>query len=124
MKNLKYQRGLTMWGMIFVLGVLGFTLFVTFKLIPPYTNDLKVKKALESMAKENPGSREAILTALDKRFQIDDTRNVNLRKDLTFEARGNQTAVVIAYDVVIPLMGNISLLIDFRHSVNVSAGGG
>jgi len=121
------QRGMTMWGMIFILFILGFTLFVLFKLLPVYLNDLKVGTAMKSMQQEAKGgrlSRAEIIMALDKRLVLDDTQHVDVRKDLTFEAQGNQVKVRIAYEVVTPLFANVSILISFDHSALVSGGGG
>jgi len=121
------QRGMTMWGMIFILFVLGFTLFVLFKLLPVYLNDLKVGTAMKSMQQEAKGgrlSRAEIIMALDKRLVLDDTQHVDVRKDTTFEAQGNQVKVRIAYEVVTPLLANVSILISFDHSALVSGGGG
>ena len=42
MGHKKLQKGMTFWGLSFVLGVLAFFLFLLFKLLPPYLIDLKV----------------------------------------------------------------------------------
>jgi len=119
------QRGMTMWSLIFVLAVLGFTLFVGFKLIPVYLNDMKVKSAVQGLGTETRGqvlTYHEIVIALDKRFQIDDIQRVDLKKHLIIQARGGQRDVSIAYEVVIPLFGNISILIDFEHHTLISGG--
>jgi len=126
MSDMRHQRGMTMWGMIFVLFILGFCLFITFKLFPVYMNDLKVANALKSVGSELKGgapTRTEIIIALVKRMNIDDFTGVNFDKDLTIQAKGTGREVAITYDVVVPLFGNISLLLDFRHSAYVSGGG-
>jgi len=126
MKSFRYQRGMTMWGMIFVLFVLGFCLFITFKLFPVYMNDIKVSNALKSVSNELKGgapTRTDIIVALVKRMNIDDFTGVNFDKDLTIQAKGTGREVLIVYDVVVPLFANISLLLDFKHSAYVSGGG-
>jgi len=126
MNDIQRQRGITMWGMIFVLFVLGFCLFVTFKLFPVYMNDLKVSNALKSLGTEmrgNAPTRDAILEALAKRMNIDDFGHVDLNKDVKIQAKGTGREVAITYEVVVPLFANISILLDFNHSTTVAGGG-
>jgi uncharacterized protein DUF4845 len=113
------QRGMTMWGLLFVLGVLAFVLFIGFKLFPPYLEDFKVKAALDSLARQpdfSSMSRGDMAGALDKRFDIDDITGVNLSKDLTVETQGRLKRVRIRYEKVVPIVANISLLLEFEHS--------
>lgn len=126
MNDIQRQRGITMWGMIFILAVLGFSLFITFKLFPVYMNDLKVSNALKSVGTEMRGgasSREAIIDALAKRWAIDEFSHVDFNKDITIQSKGTGREVRIAYEVVVPLFGNLAILVNFDHSTYISGGG-
>ena len=125
MHNHQRQRGMTFWGLSFVLGVLAFSLFLLFKLFPPYMEDFKVKAALDSLARQpdvGSLSRADIASALDKRFDIDNITAVKLAKDLTVEARGRTKVIRIRYENVIPIVANVSVLLEFDHAKEVRSG--
>ena len=125
MKSPVTQRGITMWGVLFILGVLAFFLFLLFKLFPPYMTDLKVKSALDSLAKQSDvGSlgKGEISEALSKRFDIDMVEGINLGTALVVETRGRMKVIRIQYEQVIPMAGNISALLEFSHEKQVATG--
>ena len=122
MQNRKYQSGMTMWGMLFVLGTLAFFLFILFKLIPPYLDDFKVKGALDSLGRQPDAGTMApgeITEAIRKRLEIDSFDSFDLSKSLTIEPRGKMKVIRINYETVVPMVSNISILLDFDHSVEV-----
>lgn len=116
-----YQRGMTMWSAAFVIGTLGFFLFLLFKVIPPYLEDMKIKTALESLAKEANGgalSKADMITRLDKRFDIDMVTAVKPTQ-LALEKRGKKQVIRMSYENVVPLFYNVSLLLEFNHEHEV-----
>ena len=120
------QRGMTFWGMVFVLSIIAIVVFFIFKLLPPYLADLKVNGALDSLSREaGVGSmtRLEISKALEKRFDIDDVTHVRLDRDLFIETRGRTKIIRIRYEAVIPIVGNISALLEFDHSKEVRSDG-
>jgi hypothetical protein len=109
---------MTFWGLVFVLGVMAFCLFLAFKLFTPYKEDFKVKAALDSLARQpdfGSMTRGDIGNALSKRFDIDDIDVVKLDKDLTVETQGRLKRVRIRYENVVPIVGNLSVLLEFEH---------
>jgi hypothetical protein len=119
MQSRKSQQGMTFWSMLFVIGVLSFSLFIGFKLFPPYMEGFKVKSALDSLGRQPdfPSmGRNEISTALSKRFEIDNIDDIRLDKALLMETRGRTKIVRLKYEKVIPIMGNLSILLDFDHS--------
>ena len=122
MQSRNSQKGMTFWGLLFVLGVLGFSLFVGFKLFPPYMDDFKINSALDSLAKQSDIgslSKAAISESLRKRFDIDNISYADPVKDLTLENRGRMRVIRLHYQPVIPLMFNVSLLLEFDHTREV-----
>ncbi len=117
------QRGMTFWGPLFVVGVIAFFTFLSFKLIPPYFQDLKVKSAMNSLARSPDAAhmtKAEIVKFLKRRFEIDDVENVDPAA-ITIEARGRTRAIRLRYEQVIPLMFNISALLEFEHISEVAA---
>lgn len=117
------QRGITVWGMLAIAFIAGFFLLIIIKVFPPFMADMRVKSALNGLAKQ-PGAASMtnleILQALEKRFIIDNLAGrASLRNAISFERRGKARVIRIAYEEVAPLFGNISLLVEFDHKVEV-----
>lgn len=126
MQSKSRQRGMTFWGMLFVLSVIAVVMFLIFKLFPIYMGDFKVKSALDSLAKQQEiasMSKTDIAYALEKRFDVDDIRHVDLKRDLTIEQRGRARVVRIRYEAIVPMVANISALVEFDHSREVAGSG-
>lgn len=124
MRNRKTQKGMTMWSLLFVLAVLGFFLFLGFKLFPPYLDDFKVKSALDSLAKQSDVgalSKAAMTESLRRRFDIDNIHGVDVGKYLAVETRGRTKMIRLNYQAVVPLMFNVSALLEFEHAREVRA---
>lgn len=118
------QSGATIWQMITIGFLVVIFALLLMKLLPPYLSDLKITGALSSLQKQAAASamnRKEILVALEKRFDIDDVKHVDLRQDVIIEKRGRMATVTIDYEVQVPLLFNISALLEFNHSVQVDA---
>lgn len=125
MQNPKRQSGMTMWGMLYVVGTLAFFIFILFKLIPPYLSDMKVKAALESIGRQpDAGSMSLpeIQEAIRRRLEIDNADDFDLTNSLTVTARGRNKLIRINYESVTPMLFNASLLFTFDHSIEVRGG--
>lgn len=118
----KRQSGMTMWGMLYVLGTLAIFLFILFKLIPPFLDDVKINGALESLGRQPDVATMPIgeiKEALRKRLEIDNIDNFNFEHSLSVTARGKTKVVRINYESVTPLLFNASILLTFDHSIEV-----
>ncbi|MFV2005772.1 MAG: DUF4845 domain-containing protein [Gammaproteobacteria bacterium] len=126
MENVKgctNQIGSSMWGLLG--GAALFVLFalVTMKLVPAYLDNNKVVHALESLA-ETPGvgnwSRRQISDKVDNTLYIDLAADLlNLKEALTITKTKNAKIISVDYERVIPMVYNISALLDFENSVEV-----
>ncbi len=112
------QRGMSMWSGLFVLGTISFFLFLTFKLLPAYSNDFKIKTAMDSIARE-PGvgaaTKAELIDRFAKRISIDNVDTLDLGKNLTVQTQGKTKTIRIAYEAVVPIAYNVSALIEFDH---------
>ncbi len=118
----KYQKGLTIWSFSFAMFLIGFTAFVVIKLFPVYMEDLSVGTAVESLESEPEEFRGAlsVRAALIKRLEINNVTRVD--KDKISITRDNQDYLIeVDYEVEVPFIGNISLLLRFEHSAVVRA---
>jgi len=123
-KRRKNQKGASMWALLGGAALLVLFALVTMKLIPAYLDNNKVAHALESIA-ETPGvgnwSRRQISDKIDNTLYIDMAADLlNLKEALTITRKGNVKVISIDYERVIPMAYNISALLDFENSVEVS----
>jgi hypothetical protein len=124
MNTLTHQRGMTMWGLMFVFAVIGFVVYMGIILFPPYMSDYKVASTLNNLAKQSDvGSmtRDDIVNSLEKRFDIDSITHINLKQDLKVEKRGPNRLIMIHYEVEVPVAGNLYVLLKFKHDKQVKA---
>ena len=113
------QRGVTAIGWIFLLIPVAIVLYGGIRVAPHYLNYYKVVQALKKTAVEFKGddtlTAQAIRTALDKRFDVGyietpDVKDIGITKD-----KAGWT-VAADYEAVVPMMGNLYLLMQFRTS--------
>ena len=77
---IQHQRGMTIWGWLFVLGTIGFMALVAMKLFPIYLENMSVKRAINQVATVDGASamnKKAAWGALVKQFYVDEVKNVS-----------------------------------------------
>ena len=115
----KRQQGLTLISIIFILGLIGFFVLLTLKVVPIYLDHGKVKSALEALKAtpelETKGEFE-IRDSLSKRFNINYVYDVT-KDNITIIKHGNYVKVDIEYETVVKLIGNLSLLAEFHDTI-------
>ena len=104
--------------------MVGFITLLVIKLVPPYLEHAKVSLALRNAVKQSGGasseSADEIRRAIQRRFDIEDVRVVDLKRDLRFERRrAGYMTVRITYEVRIPIAYNVSAMIAFDDDVEV-----
>ena len=123
MKTRNHQRGLTLFGFFFIMFLIGFTAFTTFKLFPVYMENFTIRSSLESMegetGKEYLGAI-AVRDAVNRRFGINNVTQVGL-DDISITRDGQVYNVDVDYEVRIPFISNISLVVSFTNHAEVSA---
>ncbi len=111
------QRGIGLYGWIFLIAVVGLGATLVIRLAPHYLNDRTLGTQLESLiANDNVKqmSRRQIREAMEKRLRIN-SLNMDLRDIMTIEREGAQTRIVIDYEVREHIMGNIDVVLSFHH---------
>ena len=109
------QRGLSLWGVIIGLAVVGFVGVSAAKLLPAYMEYLSVKKIFNQM--ESTGSLSAMSVRdirfdYEKRNAIEDVKNVRA-DDIEITKAGGETVMSAAWSVKVPMVGNASACLDF-----------
>ncbi len=114
------QRGMTFIGTVLMVAVIVFVAVIIMKLTPPYLEFMSVKKALNNIATQ-PEFREMgkkeIYSAFNKTAAIDNIENIKAN-ELIISQSDRGPVVIAEYQVVVPLMGNVSALLDFYASTD------
>ena len=115
------QQGMTFIGLLCVLALVGVVVYAGIRLVPVYLNYMKIAKIMESTATEVKGDNPdptSIRTTLDRHFNIDDPTSVAV-KDIEITKDEGAVQMHVAYDDVVPYLGNVSLSVHFDKTVQV-----
>ena len=114
----KKQRGATLISMMFVGGAIVFVALVAMKVFHAYQEYFSVKTVIRAMNKESLStmSKKEIMNSFDRRADIGYVSVIH-GSDLTIgKNSAGETVVSAEYQVVKPLFGNVSVLLDFAIS--------
>lgn len=115
---MKYQRGLTLTGLMLWGVAIAMVAVLGIKVAPEVIEYYKIKKSVESTAANASGKTVAeIRTIFGKYADIDYIQTLT-PADLDISKEGNQVVVAFSYEKRIPLFLNVSLLIDFQGSAS------
>ena len=118
------QRGITVIGLVFVLVTLGVVGVMSMKLMPAYLEYFSVKKAIIKISNEPTFaamSKKEIVDEFDRSATIDDIKVVKGNDLEVSKDDAGKPVVSIEYQTTVPLIANVSALIDFSVSTE-SAG--
>jgi Domain of unknown function (DUF4845) len=114
----KRQLGLSMSGFIVTAIVLIFAAVLAMKVVPAYMQDGEIKKVFDAVAQDpdlkNATIRE-IQLAYAKRASVQDITAIKL-DDVEVDKNDGRITLSASYQVKIPLVANMSLLLDFNPS--------
>lgn len=113
-----HQAGISLTGLILGLAVLGFAAVFALKLVPTYTEYSAIKDAIVR-AKETGGTQREIQVAFDKSADINNVTAI-AGKDLTITREDGEVQVSFAYEKRVPLVGKVSLLIEYEGTTDPS----
>jgi hypothetical protein len=105
------QRGLSIIGLIFIGLIVVGLLALGFRAVPAVIEYIAIERAVQKIKNEGTTVRE-IQTAFDRHATIDDITSIN-SKDLDITKEGDQVVISYAYQKKIPIVDNVSLVIDF-----------
>jgi hypothetical protein len=111
---MKYQRGITLTGLIAWGVIFFFVAVLAVKVVPEVIDFYKIKKAVASTALQAEGRTVPEIRAIFDRLADVDTINTIKGSDLDIYKEGNAVIVSFAYETRVPLFLNVSLLFDFR----------
>ncbi|MDR3213099.1 MAG: DUF4845 domain-containing protein [Azoarcus sp.] len=110
------QRGLSLIGMILVMILLGLALLVGFKMVGPYKEYYALKRILAKVASESDASEFDMRNSYERMAIVDGVDEAVKPKDLLIRREGGVVVISVDYVRKAPLVGNVSLLFDFKAS--------
>ena len=112
------QRGITLGGFMIGAFVLVIVAITGLKLIPAYIQDAQINSIFKDIA-HDPDMQKAtphdIQVSFDRRASIDDITAIK-SSDIDISSDGDTPVLSASYVVKIPLVGNISLYLEFNPS--------
>jgi type II secretory pathway pseudopilin PulG len=112
------ERGISITGLILVLGVLGVVGIFAMRLIPAYVEYNAVQKAV-AQAKASGGTVREMQAAFDRHAGINNVEAISGR-DLVITRDTGTPEISFDYEKRLPLAGNVSLVIDFAGTTDPS----
>lgn len=112
------QRGMSFLGLVIVLAAVLSVVLAGVKIVPAYIEYFSVKKIIQKIGKEpglNDMSKKEIADSFDRGADIGYVTVVT-GNDLKITKDDRGTVVSVEYQVVKPLAGNLSALLDFSAS--------
>jgi hypothetical protein len=122
MKLQKSQKGITMFTIAFYLGLLVFVALTVLKLFPVYMESFAVASSVNSM---NSGQVEysgalAVRSALMRKLGFNNVENVTM-DDISVTRADRVYMIDVNYEVRIPYIKNINLIVSFENHAEVPA---
>ena len=118
------QRGMTLLGILVLVVVVGSWVYAGIRLTPKYLEYMRIAATLEKVRDEfdaNPGSTEFMLRkAIERHFDIEMVEVITAN-DIEITKDGGTFNMRAYYDDTVPLISNVSFLLEFDKSVVVNA---
>ncbi len=120
---MKNQNGWTIWTLLLTVAVLLAVVLLFMKLTPHYLDNYKLESALEHVSTNSRVAnmtRREIIRELKNKLYIDyGDELINLDESLVIEKGRGGMSLSLDYEVVVPLVANVSALLAFNNSADV-----
>ncbi|MFP5357638.1 MAG: DUF4845 domain-containing protein [Gammaproteobacteria bacterium] len=127
MKGPATQRGLGWLGLLFIFGMIGFTALLTMKCLPIYLNQMKITRAVNSVAQSaevrNSQSVEPARAALGRFWIVEDIIYISPRDVKMLRTEAGRV-LAYEYEARERLFGNVSIVFEFSEKVPIPGGDG
>jgi hypothetical protein len=118
------QQGMTFIGILVLVIVVGAWVYAGIRLVPKYLEYMRVAATLEKVRDEydsNPGTTEFMLRkSVERHFDIEMVEIIT-SNDIQIKREGGTFTMRAYYDDTVPLVSNVSFLVEFDKTVEVAA---
>jgi len=115
---MKFQRGLSLNGMVLIGAGLGMVALLAMKAVPPwieYGNAVKAIKGTATDSSLKDASVAQVRAAYGRRADMDDVKSIP-PADIDITKEGGELVITFKYEKKVPLFHNVSLVFDFEGS--------
>lgn len=116
----KRQAGITFIGWVVLMIPVAIVVYTAIRLIPIYLNHMKVSNAVEQAADESSGeasvSPGVVRNSISRRFDIEGITHPELDQ-IRVVRDGDEWVIEVDYEQIVPLFGQIDLLVTFDRRV-------
>ncbi|HRO57960.1 MAG TPA: DUF4845 domain-containing protein [Burkholderiaceae bacterium] len=109
------QRGLSLFGLLIAAALIIMVAIVAMRVVPSALEFMAIRGAVEKIVTSGATSPRDLQQAFDRFAAVDDITAIR-GSDLIIEKLDTGTVVSFAYEKRVPLMGPVSLLIDYHGS--------
>lgn len=120
------QRGMTFIGLVLMIAGIVLVAVIGLKLAPAYIEYFSVKKAIIKISNDpafEQMSKSDVAAAFNRSAVIDNIRVVSGADLELGRDEAGQAVVSVEYQTVVPLIANVSALLDFSTSSSGASGG-
>jgi FlaG/FlaF family flagellin (archaellin) len=114
------NRGMSLVGLIFVLGILAVLVVLASKIAPTVIEYMSIKRAISAVKLTNAGSASEIQMAFNKQADVGYITSISGR-DLIIEKTDTGLEISFFYTKKIPLVGPASLLLEYQGTTAKNA---
>ena len=112
------QRGVALSGLLAWGAVIAVVAMLGIRVAPEYLTYFKIVKAVKAVALNSTGKTvPEIRASFAKYLEVEHVSTIT-PADLDISKEGNEVVIAFAYESRVPLVSNISLLIDFEGSTS------
>ncbi|HMM44756.1 MAG TPA: DUF4845 domain-containing protein [Candidatus Macondimonas sp.] len=115
------QRGIGLLSLMIYIGAGGFAVYTAFAVLPVYMEYLEVRSSVDSLSQgvsESDLNARRLKDLLLRRFQINSIQHAKA-DDIVVVPGQHGFEVAVDYEVRIPWVANIDLVMKFQHATQV-----
>jgi len=120
-RRIPSQRGASVLGMVVMAIVVGFFMLMGARVFPSVNEYLTIRRAITHIMKNNPTSASEIRSAFERTTEVEYSIKSLAPKDLVVTPVGDKLRTSYAYNVEIPIIEPVFLLVKYEGSAS-SAG--
>lgn len=114
------QRGFTFWGFVFTVGPIIVVALLAMLLFPAYSEFFAIKKAVQRIGTDPSFGNMTdgdVRAMMDRSIEIDNIHSIK-SSDLVIQRGETGSSVSVDYEVVVPLVANVSALLEFNATTD------
>ena len=119
------QRGLGLWGWIYLAGTMGLFVMVGMQLIPVYTAEMSIARVVRQTAQDSGNSNlpvQELRKAMKLRWDVEGITTLRV-EDVKLVKYGAGRALQYDYKAEAPLFYNLAVVAHFQNTIPMSGGG-